>query len=321
MLRLCYGPRYGHGVRSRTVPATQRRFAPSQQFPLEQSRSIRPTGIVLAILSTFLAIPILMTGGAEGSGEILAASVAVPESSTASTTVAESTSSSLFDGSQSSDLFRAGANVAVPYGQSIEPEPSASRGMESSRGIEPRPATPATLPESASTTLIAAPTTFESIISDGPETTAKPATSAPRSTSPATTASPTTSPVTSAAPPTAPVTEPPITEAPTMTAPVDTSPPPTEASGSPTAEQWAALRQCEASGSYTVVNPSGRYHGAYQFGVATWDGLAASMGRTDLVGVLPSQASPADQDALALELWNRRGSSPWPHCGRYLSAS
>jgi hypothetical protein len=316
MLRLCYGLRYGHGVRSRTVPATQRRFAPSQQFPLEQSRSIRPTGIVLAILSTFLAVPILMTGGAEGSGEILAASVAVPESSTASTSVAESTSSSLFDGSQSSDLFQAGANVAVPFGHSIEPEPSARRG------IERRPGTPAALPASPSTTLIAAPTTFESDVPE-PTTVAKPATSAPASTSPVTASAPTTSPATTAVPPTepAPVTEPPVPEPTTTTAPEVTTPPPTEVSGHPTPEQWAQLRQCEASGSYTIVNPSGKYHGAYQFGVATWDGLAASIGRTDLVGVLPSQASPADQDALALELWNRRGSSPWPHCGRYLSAS
>ena len=304
MLRLCYGPRYGLGVRSSAVSSTQ-------SFPLERSQSIRPTGIVLAILSTFLAIPVLMTGGAEGSGEILAASIAVPESSTASTSVDESTSSSLFDGAQSSDLFQAGASVAVPYGQSVAPEALPSSDLDR------RPATPL----SPSTTLIAAPTTFESG-DGGPRTTARPATSAPASTSPAPTSAPTTSPATTAAPPTepAPVTDPPATKPTTTTAPEATTPPPTEVSSSPTAEQWAQLRHCEASGSYTIVNPSGKYHGAYQFGVATWNGLAASMGRSDLVGVLPSQASPADQDALALELWNRRGSSPWPHCGRYLPA-
>ncbi len=303
MLRLCYGRRYGLRVRYSAVSTTQ-------SFPLERSRSIRPTGIVLAILSTFLAIPVLMTGGAEGSGDILAASVAVPETSTASTSVDESTSSSLFDEAQSSDLFQAGASVAVPYGQSVAPEGSSSGDLDRREA----------LPLSPSTTLIAAPTTFQSDDSQ-PTTTARPATSAPATTSPAATPAP-TSPATTAVPPTepAPVTEPPVTEPTTTSAPTPTTPPPTEVSGAPTPDQWAQLRMCEASGSYTIVNPSGKYHGAYQFGVATWDGLAASMGRTDLVGVLPSKASPADQDAMALELWNRRGSSPWPHCGRYLPA-
>ena len=62
-----------------------------------------------------------------------------------------------------------------------------------------------------------------------------------------------------------------------------TSPPPTTTvisptttvtpvpAGGPTAEQWAALRNCESSGRYDAISPSGRYRGAYQFSQATWD--------------------------------------------------
>lgn len=75
------------------------------------------------------------------------------------------------------------------------------------------------------------------------------------------------------------------------------------------------LRQCEASGSYTVVDkPNGKYRGAYQFDFPTWDAVA---GRNypHLVGVDPIDASPHEQDAMAIALWNERGPAPWPHCG------
>jgi len=85
----------------------------------------------------------------------------------------------------------------------------------------------------------------------------------------------------------------------------------------PTAADWEKLRQCESSGNYNIVDASGLYHGAYQFSVATWDGLASNI-RPDLVGVLPSQASRADQDAMALALYANRGAQPWPTCGRFL---
>jgi hypothetical protein len=85
----------------------------------------------------------------------------------------------------------------------------------------------------------------------------------------------------------------------------------------PAPEKWAALRQCESGGDYTITNPSGKYRGAYQFDRSTWNSVA---GRHDpsLVGVDPAAASPADQDAMALALYSERGARPWPHCGRHL---
>jgi len=88
-------------------------------------------------------------------------------------------------------------------------------------------------------------------------------------------------------------------------------------SAPPTPEDWAALRNCESGGRYSVVDPSGLYHGAYQFLPSTWDGLARRFW-PELVGVLPSQASAADQDKMAAKLFELDGARPWPTCGRYL---
>jgi resuscitation-promoting factor RpfB len=73
---------------------------------------------------------------------------------------------------------------------------------------------------------------------------------------------------------------------------------------------WAKLRMCEAGGDYTRNSGNG-YYGAYQFNLSTWQ----SNGGTGY----PHQASPAVQDEIALRLYSRRGASPWPICGRYLS--
>ena len=43
----------------------------------------------------------------------------------------------------------------------------------------------------------------------------------------------------------------------------------------------------------------------------TWNSIAASSGRSDLVGVDPAQASPADQDAMAQALYAQQGAAPW----------
>lgn len=88
--------------------------------------------------------------------------------------------------------------------------------------------------------------------------------------------------------------------------------------GGPTPEQWHALRMCESSNNYQAVSPNGLYYGAYQFYQGTWDSTARHAGRGDLVGIVPSQAAPADQDLLARVLYERRGSRPWPHCGVHL---
>ena len=73
----------------------------------------------------------------------------------------------------------------------------------------------------------------------------------------------------------------------------------------------ACVRQRESRGNYSVVNPSGPYYGAYQFLSSTWNVTAQHAGRLDLVGVLPSNASPADQDAMASHLYQWQGSGPW----------
>ena len=86
------------------------------------------------------------------------------------------------------------------------------------------------------------------------------------------------------------------------------------ASGLPTAAQWEQLRQCESNGDYTVRSANGLYYGAYQFNILTWDDIARKHAPL-LVGVLPSEASPREQDFLAQKLWDERGRRPWPVCG------
>jgi hypothetical protein len=74
----------------------------------------------------------------------------------------------------------------------------------------------------------------------------------------------------------------------------------------------ACVRNRESGGDYSVHNEgdSGA-SGAYQFLPGTWDSIAASVGRFDLVGVDPAQASPADQDAMAQALYAQQGAAPW----------
>jgi hypothetical protein len=85
----------------------------------------------------------------------------------------------------------------------------------------------------------------------------------------------------------------------------------------PSAGEWAALRDCEAGGDYSITNPSGKYRGAYQFDRSTWNSVAERHAPS-LAGADPAAASPADQDAMALALYGERGASPWPQCGRHL---
>jgi len=69
--------------------------------------------------------------------------------------------------------------------------------------------------------------------------------------------------------------------------------------------------ESEMAGGYQAISPGGTYRGAYQFDQSTWDSAAQLAGRTDLVGVDPATAAPADQDLLALTLFHARGPQPW----------
>jgi muramidase (phage lysozyme) len=74
----------------------------------------------------------------------------------------------------------------------------------------------------------------------------------------------------------------------------------------------SCVRQRESGGNYGVYNSGGSgAAGAYQFMPGTWNGIAASTGRTDLIGIDPAQASPADQDAMAQALYAQQGAAPW----------
>lgn len=94
-------------------------------------------------------------------------------------------------------------------------------------------------------------------------------------------------------------------------------PRPVASSGGPSAAAWAALRRCESSGNYSIVNRSGKYRGAYQFDQTTWNDVARRH-RPHLVGRDPAAAAPGDQDAMARSLYGMRGARPWPECGRHL---
>jgi hypothetical protein len=84
------------------------------------------------------------------------------------------------------------------------------------------------------------------------------------------------------------------------------------ASNSYNGDFLSCVRWRESHGDYTVHNTQGSgASGAYQFMPGTWNSIAASEGRTDLVGLDPAAASPADQDAMAAALYAQRGAAPW----------
>ena len=89
----------------------------------------------------------------------------------------------------------------------------------------------------------------------------------------------------------------------------------------PTEQQWSDLRRCESTNNYQAISPSGTYRGAYQFSQATWDfitGISAHVEVHYLFGVDPIDASSAEQDLMALTLYNYWGRGQWPECGRFL---
>ncbi|MHB1553423.1 MAG: lysozyme family protein [Acidimicrobiales bacterium] len=69
--------------------------------------------------------------------------------------------------------------------------------------------------------------------------------------------------------------------------------------------------QAESSGNYQAISPTGQYMGAFQFSQPTWNEAAQLAGMPTLVGVPPYDASPRDQDLLAIALYNADGEQPW----------
>jgi soluble lytic murein transglycosylase-like protein len=66
------------------------------------------------------------------------------------------------------------------------------------------------------------------------------------------------------------------------------------------------IAQCESGGNPRAISRSGQYRGKYQFDQSTWEAIG---GHGD-----PAAASESTQDRLALRLYRKRGTAPWPNC-------
>ena len=66
------------------------------------------------------------------------------------------------------------------------------------------------------------------------------------------------------------------------------------------------IAQCESGGNPRAISSSGRYRGKFQFDQATWE---AAGGHGD-----PAAAPESTQDRVALRLYRKRGTAPWPNC-------
>lgn len=69
--------------------------------------------------------------------------------------------------------------------------------------------------------------------------------------------------------------------------------------------------QAESGGDYQAVSPDGQYMGGFQFSQATWNEAAQLAGMPQLINVPPNEATPAQQDDLAIALYNADGEQPW----------
>ena len=73
----------------------------------------------------------------------------------------------------------------------------------------------------------------------------------------------------------------------------------------------ACIRQDESRDEYDAVSPSGEYFGAYQMDQTTWNNTVLHAGLTSLYDVQPNEATPADQDEVAMALLQWQGTTPW----------
>ncbi len=76
--------------------------------------------------------------------------------------------------------------------------------------------------------------------------------------------------------------------------------------GSSTPGVLQDIAQCESGGDPSAVSSDGQYRGKYQFDRQTWQGLGGSGD--------PAQASEAEQDRLAQQLYQQSGTDPWAGC-------
>jgi len=81
----------------------------------------------------------------------------------------------------------------------------------------------------------------------------------------------------------------------------------TETTGNSSSGDLEAIAQCESGGDPGAVSSTGQYRGKYQFSREAWRGVG---GEGD-----PADASEAEQDRRAADLYEQSGSSSWPTCG------
>jgi hypothetical protein len=67
----------------------------------------------------------------------------------------------------------------------------------------------------------------------------------------------------------------------------------------------------ESGGNYGAVSPGGTYRGGFQFAQPTWNEAAQLAGMPQLINVPPNEATPAEQDDLAIALYQADGEQPW----------
>lgn len=68
------------------------------------------------------------------------------------------------------------------------------------------------------------------------------------------------------------------------------------------------VARCESSNNTRAVSPDGLYRGLFQFDLQTWRSVGG-------VGD-PINATRGEQEYRAVLLLKRRGTAPWPVCGR-----
>jgi hypothetical protein len=95
--------------------------------------------------------------------------------------------------------------------------------------------------------------------------------------------------------------------------PASAQPPPSNSSSAdPSLPPFLqCVLQVESGGNYGAVSPGGTYMGGFQFSQPTWNEAAQLAGMPQLINVPPNQATPAEQDDLAIALYDADGQQPW----------